>query len=274
MSPASKFPRYALAALILLPMLGFLPSVLGRRVRLPLDRRPTWAQLVVVTCERFPAERDTPGLAELERRAARAALEPVTDPRAAAASLWTGRHHPADGPGPLEGGTWTVAEAARRSGAATAAWLQTPLATELALAGFDMRIEDPDLDNEAIAGRLDDLLAAHAEGRVAVWIHLDDASDLDSLLTRLHAALDARGHRWDTLLVATALAGDGPIPLFAELPSALHADRAGRGTARHADLAAVLLQLLRYPGPDATRGELPVEARPTLVTLLQGGTVD
>jgi hypothetical protein len=277
----------ALALLCAAPVLGFLPRLLGPRTGEPQDRRPTWAQVVVVTCGELPPDLDLagPGFSALAERAAGAALRPMESPRAGAASLWTGRapDETTDGDGSsLAPGAWTLADAARRTGAATAAFLAAPLASQCGIAGFDTLVESPDLDPERLASLADAHLAAHAGERSLVWLHLADpgprGAALDELLALLHASLERYGHRFDALVAVTPLAGSAPraeaLPLWIELPNSLYARRQGRGAAEITELTSTLLDILRLPGPDVTRGELPIAAPSRLPTLLQGGAVE
>jgi len=277
----ARLPILLLTLIIAAPLAGFLPRMLGERTPEPLDRRPSWVQLVVVTCDRLPAELGDvgPGLATLERRAARAALRaPVpTAAAAAAVSLWTGRRDALSDLAPGGPEPWSLAAAARRTGAASAAFLQSPLVSASGLGGFDRVVEDSALEPGHLLSLADEHLARHSGRRSVLWLHLADpgprAERLDELLAGLHRVLEARGHRWDALVLVTALTADAGarLPLWAELPSALYAGRRGRGTAELTDVAGVLLQLLRLPAPDVTRGEAPIESTPDLTILLQGG---
>jgi hypothetical protein len=160
----------------------------------------------------------------------------------------------------------------------TAALLEAPLVTSANLAGFEHVVEQRDLGPAGLVALADEQLAERALERHVLWIHLSDPGPrgraLDRLLSGLHDALDARGHRWDALVLVTPLGEEGAAPLWAELPSALYAEREGRGTADLADVAGLLLQLLRLPGPDVTRHQAPVESSPDLGVLLQGGTIE
>ena len=267
---SGRLPTLLLAALILLPAIGFLPRLLGEPTPLPLDRRPTWAHTVVVTCEAIgPGARSDPGLVELERRAARAAVRLPEEAAEAVAQLWTGR---AERTGAA---AWTLAGAVRDSGGRTAAFSNRPYVTGGGLAGFDRVLEDPGLSPADLA----ELLAEQLESdrRTLTWLHLETGADdgaLGDLLEGVHRALEAAGHRWDALVGVTALGAErGMAPLWAELPSALYADRAGTGAAPLVDVAGLALQLLRLPGPDLPRGQLPIESTGALATLLQGGAL-
>jgi hypothetical protein len=268
-----RLPTLLLALLCALPVLGYLPKLFGARTQEPLDRRPTWAQLVVVTCAALPADLDRsgPGFRTLEARAAVAALRFGGSQVEAATVLWTGRASGA--------GTWSLAEAARRTGAATAAFLATPLATQGAIAGFSTVVESAELTPERLAALADEHLASHADERSLLWLHLAEVGSaaLDDLLARLHAVLESRGHRWDALVVVTPLPEEptGAVqPLWVELPNSLYAGRRGQGAADLAELTTTLLEILRLPGPDVTRGELPIVPTSRLATLLQGGRVE
>ena len=289
-----RLPILLLALLCAAPLAGFLPRLFGARTSEPLDRRPTWAQLVVVTCGELPADLDLsgPGFSALEARAARAALLPVDGGPAdgegssarAAAALWTGRSpEPASGAVPIAESAWTLAEAARRAGGATAAFLEAPLVSQAGIGGFSTVVEDAELGPERLAALAGEHLAIHPDERALLWLHLAAAGPrgaaLEDLLGRLHGVLEERGHRWDALVVVTALPGEdrtaGPVPLWVELPNALYAGRYGQGAADLVELTGTLLEILRLPGPDVTRGELPMaSSSASLATLLQGGGVE
>jgi hypothetical protein len=276
------------------PLVGFLPKLFGARTSEPLDRRPTWAQLVVVTCGELPTDLDLsgPGFSALQARAARASVLPVDGGPAdgggssarSAAVLWSGRSpQAAGGASSIAESAWTLAEAARRTGAATAAFLEAPLVSEASITGFSTVVEDAELGPARLAALAGEHLASHADERALLWLHLAAAGPrgaaLEDLLGRLHGVLAERGHRWDALVVVTALTGEdpaaGPVPLWVELPNALYAGRSGRGAADLAELTVTLLEILRLPGPDVTRGEPPLaSSSASLATLLQGGAVD
>lgn len=271
-----RLPSLLLAILIGAPLVGFLPRVLGERTPEPLDARPTWAQLVVITAN-GPPEPDALRQASFEQLAAgaaRAAVLPEPDERASAAALWTGRA-PAGGP-PLPPGSWTLALAARRSGASTAAFLRAPLVSALGLEGFDSVVEQPEQSPGSLAAHLERHLAEHTGQRSTVWLHVADGP-LGPEVEAALAALERQGHAHDALVLVTSLTSGGeeptPVPLWARLPSALYAGRQGAGSARLTDVAGVLLQVLRLPAPDVTRGEAPVQSTPDLATLLQGGSL-
>lgn len=275
---------FLLALLVLAPLAGFLTRCVGSRTPEPLDRRPTWAHLIVVTCDRLPEDIDPagPGFATLERRATRVALRsPDTyQPAVAAASLWTGRRLCATELAEYEGALpWSLSCAAQRTGADSAAFLEAPLASMARLSGFDRVVETTDLGPERLLQLAEEHFDEDTGRRKVLWLHLADAGPraarLDRLLDGLHRAIEARGQGWDTLLLATALSAElgSDIPLWAELPSDMLAGRQGRGSADPADVARVLLDLLRLPAPDVSRGEVPVESSPDLAILLRGGTV-
>ena len=276
-----RLPSLLLAILIAAPLIGFLPQVLGERTPEPLDARPAWAHLVVITSSAPPdrARLDAPAFARLSAGAARAAVLPEPDERDSAAALWTGRAPVGDSR--LPPGSWTLALAARRSGAATAAFLRAPLVGALGLEGFETVVEEPPPapagePSRPLAAHLERHLAEHAGRRSAVWLHVADAP-LGPEVEAALAALERQGHAHDALVLVTSLTSGGeeptPVPLWARLPSALYAGRQGSGSARLTDVAGVLLQVLRLPVPDVTRGEAPVQSTPDLATLLQGGSL-
>jgi hypothetical protein len=273
-----------LVLLIVAPLAGFVPQTCGTRTSEPLDLRPTWAHLVVVTCDRLPADldRDHPGIASLERRATRVALRATAsaEPAVEAARLWTGRPLGAsDLSAPSDEFLWSVSCAAHRAGAASAAFLERPLVSRARLAGFDRVSEEADLGPERLLALAEEHLDRDPGRRKVLWLHLADSGPrgerLAALLDGLCRAIDARGHGLDTMLLATALTAEpgSEIPMWAELPSDMFAGRQGHGSADPAELASVLLKVLRIPRPDVTLGELPVVSSPDLEILLRGGTV-
>lgn len=280
----SRSSVFVLVLLVLAPWAGFLRRSLGTRTVEPQDRRPTWAHLVVVTCDRLPADLDRgrPGFAALERRATRAALRAPEPGEAAvtAANLWSGRRLSSGElertPGSLR---WSLACASQRSGASCAAFLERPLATQAHLAGFERVIEAADLGPERLLRLAGEHFDGEPQRRKLLWLHLSDPGPrgerLDALLDGLHRMIESRGQGRDTLLLATALEAEpeAEIPLWVELPSDMLAGRKGRGCADPSEVASVLLDLLRLPPPDVTRGEVPIETGPDLAILLRGGTV-
>lgn len=280
----SRLCTACLVALAAAPLLGFLPRVLGPRTPDPLDRRPTWAHLMVVTCDTTPEDLSQlgPGLTVLQRRGTRAKLRPPVDDdlAAAAASLWSGRRltHPdlvaTEGELP-----WSMACAARRTGAATAAFLERPLVSEGRLPGFEEVLEEPGLGPERMLRLLHAHLRANKQRRNVVWLHLADPGEhgehLDALVRGLTIAILDGGQAWDTILLATPL-GPGAqeeLPLWAWLPSAMYAGRCGHGTGDATEIANIMVQLMRIPPPDVSDGETPVDGQTDLMVLLRGGTV-
>lgn len=284
MRRAERRARRALVALALAPFLIFVPRVLLSRTPEPRPARPAWAKMLVLTVESWPGAPDTsrPALARLEARSARVAraYSASDDPRAAAWGLWTGRW-PAGRAAPESGSQalaagWSLFEAARRSGALTAAFDRGGGdGTVLGFGGFDFGSASPDP-----AAAAAEFIRRQADRRWLVWVHLREAGPggarVDGALAALDAALDQSGQHADTLTVVTALARAGPrledrcrVPFWVELPSALYAGRRGRGGVSQVDLAGLLVELLRLPppGPD----ELPLQSRAALGAALRGG---
>jgi hypothetical protein len=273
-----------LCVLVASPAVGFLPTVLAERTPLPADRRPTWAHLVFVTCDLPPEEREPlgQGFALLVRRGTSAMLvAPADDDLAAsAASLWTGRRLGGEELRAIAGTIpWSMASAAQRSGAATAAFLERPLATESKLCGFERVLEQPDLGPERLVELAEEHLAASAGKRIVLWLHLSDpgahGERLDALMQGVGQSILRHGLAWETVWLATALgaAGRPETKLWAWLPAAMYAGRKGTGRTEGIKIAAVMEELMRLPPPDVTRGEHPIGSNVDLVVLLRGGTL-
>jgi len=285
--------RLCLAALIAVFPLAYLPRLLFGDARLPEPPSPRWAHVVVVTASRWPArgELDDPRLAELGRRASYAdqVYAPCASRAGSAASLWTGRwpsnHGVLADDLALPPDAWTLAEAARRSGARTAAFLAEPFASATGVGGFERVVEDAAYDPRGLARDARAFLARHAGERTLVWLHLRDAGaggrDAGELIGALHDASAASGRWIDTLTVATgfARAEDGGaedarlrVPLWVELPSRLYAGRRSTGAASLVDLAGLACDLLALPLPDPARGDAALQSRARhLGTTVKGG---
>lgn len=278
----ARTSAFLLSLAIAAPLAGFAPRVLGPRTHLPEDRRPSWAHLVVVTCDRLSGDQDLsgPGIEALQRRGARTSVRAASEPdlALAAANLWTGRRvNPSEldsRAGPL---LWSMSSSASRTGALGAAFLERPLASAAHLSGFDHLIEQPDLGPAGLLRLAEEHFDREPAERKVLWMHLadpgPDGERLDRLIDGVHRIVEARGQGWDTLLLVTPLCAEpkAEVPLWIELPSDMLAGRWGRGCAESIDVATVLIDLLRLPPPDVSRGELPVESSLDLAILLRGG---
>ena len=273
-----------LAVLISATPVGFTLRLLAARTPAPADRRPSWAHLVVVTCDRFPDDfaTDGPGLRTLQHRAGLATFRAPPDPdlAASAATMWTGRRQRAEDLARASEATpWTLASSARSVGTATAAFVETTLIRDAQLTGFERVIEGRPLGPERLLELTWEHVDQHPDQRFLVWLHLADPGPrgerLDALIDGLYRELDRRGHVWDKVLVVTALnSRDGAdIPVWVELPGAIFARRKGTGRTESSDVPGVIGLLIRVPIPDVTEGELPLESTINLTNLLRGGTV-
>lgn len=274
-----------LCVLIVSPLVGFAPAVLGERTPLPADRRPCWSHLIFITCDREPEDLNPPGVGFelLRRRGTHAMLvAPADDDLAAsAASLWTGTRLGSAELRAIEGTIpWTMASSAQRSGAATAAFLERPLATEAKLSGFERVLEQPDLGPARLAELAEEHVAAHPQRRIVLWLHLADpgarGERLDVLLQGVARTLQEHELAWGTVWLTTALSASGrpQTKLWAWLPAAMYTGRRGTGRTEGIKIAAVMEELMRLPPPDVTRGERPITSNVDLVVLLRGGTID
>lgn len=282
--------RLLLWGLVLLP-LGFVPRLFGEPTPEPLDLRPAWMHLVVVTVGRWESGPAGPELDALRRRSAvhpqLYATSHATGP--SAASLWTGRwprglglRSNADGL-PVE--AWSLARAAQDSGAITAALLEEPFVSGTRIPGFAHVLEAPELSDATLLDAAERHFASHPEARKLLWLHVRESGPggerVEPLLAGLHDLFQRMGVEHDTMLLLTAFGrelaepGDGAfrVPFFASLPTGLFAGRRGAGAASQVDLVGdVLLELMRLPPPNEAQGGLPLQSRPqTLGPALKGG---
>ncbi len=289
---AEKHARLAVLALVLAAPLVYLPRVLfGSAPEAPLDMPPVWMHLVVVTVGEWP---DVDGalkrsaLGRFDRRASRvaAAFAPSPSRAATAASLWTGRwprHHGVLANDlALAEGSWTLAAAARTSGARTAAYLQEPFASATGIGGFDEVEEGAAFTASDLARRGAAFLEGRAGERAVLWLHLADAGPggeaVDALLAGLEPALEPIQPE-TALALAVFRRGDfaGDVeplgaPLWVALPGALNAGRRGDARVSLVDLAGMLRIAMRLPPPRADRGQRAPQSRAELlVNALRGG---
>ena len=286
--------RVVLWALILAVPAAYLPQLFGSGPTAPSPRRPAWVHLIAVTASHWeaapPGAPPPPALEAFYREATgfERAFAPATATAGSAASLWTGRwpaHHGVlSNDLALAPGSWTLAEAARRSGARTAAFLEEPFVTATGIGGFETVLERPELGPAELARAGAAFLREHPEERVLLWLHLERSGPggraVAEVLEGLAPALEETRRAHDALTLVTAFAGEGPpgsdarhrVPLFTALPAALLAGRRSPGSASPVDLAGVLRELLRLPHPDEAAGEASLQSRPYLEAGLKGAS--
>lgn len=275
--PRERFARLVLALAIVAAPIGLGVRVAtGERTDGPRFQRPAATDLVVITAGVWddPLEFPTgPAFEDLVQRGQR--VGPVwagTDHRpGAAATLWTGRSAPSHGVlavgQRLPHGTWTLASAARKGGAHTAAFLAEPLVRESGLSGFATVVEDEGLGAAQLGRLARGYLAEHAGERVALWLHLAAAgrrgADVEALLGEVHAALLATGRDDRVVLVVTAFSnrldlpdeGRLAVPWVSRMPAAIQAGSISRSALAHVDGAHLLRRLLRLEPPSELDGQ-------------------
>lgn len=287
---SQRVARGALLALILAAPLVYIPrALLGAKTALPELPDPAPAHLVVVTVGSWPdlpGAFEHPALAAFDRRASRIAtvFSPSPSHAAALASLWTGRHPASHGVSSdalaLAEGTWTLAAAARDSGAATAALLQGRFASAQGIEGFDEVYEDPATDALDLGDRAAEFLMRSKRERVVLWVHLSAAGeggrDLATLLTRLQQALEESDRSPEATLVLAVLdrglAADTidllGSPLWVSLSGGLYVGRRSQAQLSLCDLTPTLRRFLGLGAPPAP--ESPHAA--VLWNALRGGS--
>ena len=276
--------RRTLVALALAPPLVFGARAALERTPTPQAARPTRAHLVVVTAGIWRGVPDPThaGLARLEAAATapQVAFAPSTSAAATATSLWTGRWPAHTGVVSarerLPAGTWTLATAARASGARTGAFLAEPFVSVTSVSGFDEVVEDPELDAAELGRRAAAFLDVDTE-RVALWLHLADSGPggraVGDVFVELERALGSRAN--DTVLLVCGFSSSGQrergpeadarAPLWLCLPQSTWAGRRGNGVLSLIDVAGALRSVLRY------EGGMP-QSRAAAAALFQGGT--
>jgi len=280
-----RVARLLLLALILALPLAFLPTLFEAGTPEPLPQRPTHLHLIVITTGVWQAADSGtaphPALAEFELRATGhvQTYTPSNSSAGSAASLWTGRwpasHGVRSNDRALAPGAWTLATAARQTGARTAAFLEEPFASATGIGGFDVLVEDPDQGPAALAAAARAHLEGQAGARNLLWLHLRESgaggSQVGALLGELRPFLAAEGLLPDSLILLTAFRSSGVapgdaelrVPLLAQLPTSLYAGRRGSGSGCLVDLAGdVLCDLMHLPRPDTERGQAPLQSRP------------
>lgn len=297
MRPRAGLARALLAAVVLLPWIAFGWRYATETQAEPAPPRPAWVHLVVVTAGRVegdaPSAVDAPAepaalraLAERSVHVARA-RSPAASTAAAAASLWTGRwplhHGVTSNESALAPATWTLAAAARASGAHTAAFLGEPFVAATGIEGFETVRADASYDVSELGRAAERFLSDHP-GRFVLWLHVAAAGvdELAELAAALEGALRADGRLLDTAMLVTAFGrrpaasevGASPVapfevPLWLAMPSRSWAGRRGHGTLALVDVTDPLRVVLALPPPAAGAPEL--QSRAPVAGILRGG---
>jgi len=292
--PGHKLTSLALAVLIVLPWIVFVLRTATGGTSVASTPRPKWAHVLVLTAGRVAGTTqgaaDAPGASQLTDRAVfvPSAKSPSLSTAAAAASLWTGRwplHHGVTSNAlALAPDTWTLAAAARASGARTAAFTAEPFVDATGIGGFETAAAEPGLDARALAERARRWLA-RTPGRFVLWLHLEDAGrgarELLDLAASMHRILETDGRALDTATLVTALRGSQApaerppsapftVPLWLAMPARVRSGRVGVGTPSLVDVADALRTLLALPPPPADGPGL--QSRSGAAAVLQGGS--
>ncbi len=288
------------ARLLLLALVVAAPLVFAAKVALgelrtrPLSQHPTWTQTVLVTVGRWPSPNELPpaeGFAELRARGVK--VGPVYTaalgaPGPSAVSLLTGRYVANHGvrtqSDALPSAAWTLASAARDSGARTGAFLSVPFVSRHDLSGFEQLVEDPSMEPAGLARAAAEFLTEHRDERRFAWIHVDrpgtDGSAVETVLQTVRETFEELEQGHESLIVFTALSGapDAPaegrclVPMWIELPAGLNARLAATSQLSQVDLAGALAQLLRLPWPNPGSEQIAVQSRTTsMLSAMSGG---
>ncbi|MCA8981841.1 MAG: hypothetical protein KDC14_17560, partial [Planctomycetes bacterium] len=287
--------RLLLAALVLLGPIVFAFELFGDAPAVPEEPHAAKSSLIVITASTWPeGPLEHPALAALELRAGsvREFRAPSPSSAATAATLWTGRwptnHGVLSGDLALAPGTWTLAEAARRTELRTFAILDEPLSSRHGIGGFQQVRE---LDQPVAAMAQDARRAIEesaAEGKdFVLWLHVADAgtggAKVGELLAACEAALAENHDEFDASVLVTAFRrpGDAPleerlvVPFFIQLPARLYGGERGNGIAQHTDPCGVFLRMLRWEVPLPAQGESRDQSRtPMLYFALRGGNAE
>ena len=288
-----RITRTLLAALVVIGPVVLGVKLFGDAPAVPDSAPPAKASLIVITAGTWddgPLEH--PALQALNRRApgVREFRAPSPSSAASAVSLWTGRwptnHGVLSDDLALAPGSWTLAEAARRSGLTTAVIAQEPLATRHGIAGFQQvheglrTIADMQRDTRRM---IDEFAGAD----FVLWLHLADAgpggSAVGDLLQSCEDALAGRHDQYDAVILVTAFSRPGvappedrlEVPFWMQLPARLYGGERGKGIAQHSDPCGVILRLLRWEVPVPARGEKRDQSRTRMFYFaLRGGTAE
>ena len=298
--PVERKRAQAPARLLLLVLIVAAPLVFAAKVALgelrtrPDPQAPTWTQTVLVTVGRWPSPNELPpgpGFRELESRGVK--IGPIftaalSAPGPSAVSLLTGRYVANHGvrtqTDALPSAAWTLASAARDSGARTGAFLSVPFVSRHGLAGFEQLVEAPASSPAELTRAAADFLIEHRSERRFVWIHLDrpgtNGGDVESALETVRETFDELEQRHESLIIFTALSGppDAPaegrsrVPMWVELPAGLNAGMEATSQLSHVDLAGALTRLMRLPWPNPGFEQSPLQSRTqSMVGAMSGG---
>lgn len=287
--------RGLLAALVLIGPLVLFAKLFGAAPAIPEEPHAAKASLIVITASDWPAgPMQHQALRTLELRAGsvREFRSPSPSSAATAATLWTGRwptnHGVVSDDFALAPGTWTLAEAARRSGLRTFAISNEPLASKHGIGGFQQVREL----QQSIAAMAQDARRAIAEAESSdqdfvLWLHLADAgaggANVGELLAACESALAEHNDQFDTAILVTAFRRPATttledrllVPFYIQLPARLYGGESGNGIAQHTDPCGVFLRLLRWDVPLPAQGESRDQSRtPMLYFALRGGNAE
>lgn len=293
MSADGRATRFALALLVVAGPLVLFVRMFDDAPRAPLEQGRARASLIVITASEWPAgEPEHPALDTLDLRAAGVERfrSPSPSTAAVAATLWTGRwptnHGVLADDRALPPGCWTLAEAARRSGATTSFASQEPLVTRHAIGGFQ-DVREGAFSVADLAEYARRTIAASAGEDFVMWLHLANAGPggraVGELVAACDAALVASGDTYDTGLLVTAFRRSGAddlhdrlaVPFWLQLPARMFRGERGAGVALHTDLCGLLLRLYRWEPAVPARGEMRDQSRaPMLYFALRGGNAE
>lgn len=290
-----RLARLMLAALVLLGPLVLGVKLFGDAPAVPNAPHAAKSSLIVITASVWPeGPLDHPALEALELRAGsvREFRAPSPSSAATAATLWTGRwptnHGVLSDDLALAPGTWTLAEAARRTGLRTFAILDEPLASRHAIGGFQ-QVRELAQPVEAMAQDARRAIGeAAAQGTdFVLWLHVADAGPggfkVGELLAACESALAENHDQFDASILVTAFRRPGAAPLderlvvpfFIQLPARLYGGERGNGIAQHTDPCGVFLRMLRWEVPLPAQGESRDQSRtPMLYFALRGGNAE
>jgi len=277
--------RWLLLLLALAPFALYLPrALLGpsaaelSSVGFPQSPAPSATHLLVLSVSTFdpgPQAGRLPGLNAWRTRSTNAlGARPNADvPAGNAASLWTGRtaaHHGVQSAEvALPDGTWTLAEAARASGASTAAWLEAPFVGTNAVGGFTSVAERPLWETTPLLDELREFYAQRRERRTVVWVHLDrpEPARLDHLSGALLELLDETEVLGETLACLAIFTRDEAVPLeerravlWIAPPEVGWGTRKSPSPTNFSDATGALRELLRLPAPNPQRRQSELQS--------------